>query len=121
VTGTGGCGDHSGLSADVRAFALSALARLDPLLDRLRAEPTGRTPETCASCPVCALLAALRGDHPELAGRLATHAAGLLAVLRAALEEGAPASPDGGPPDPEPDAPERRVQHILIDRGQEAG
>jgi hypothetical protein len=120
VTGTAGCGDHSGLSAELRAFALSALGKVEPLLDRLRVEPSGRTPETCANCPVCALLAALRGDQPELAGRLATHAAGLLAVLRAALEEGAPAS-SGGPPDPEPAEPERRVQHIPIDRGQEAG
>jgi hypothetical protein len=120
VTGTEGCGDHSGLSAELRAFVLSALDRLEPLLERLRVEPTGRTPETCASCPVCALLAALRGEQPELAGRLATHAAGLLAVLRAALEEGPPAS-SGGAPDPEPAPPERRVQHISIDRGQEAG
>jgi hypothetical protein len=120
VSGTGGCGDHSGLSAELRAFALSALDRVEPLLERLRVEPAGRTPETCASCPVCALLAALRGDHPELAGRLATHAAGLVAVLRTALEEGAPASA-GAPPDPGPAEPDRRVQHIPIDRGQEAG
>jgi hypothetical protein len=118
---SGSCGDHSRLSADLRAFALSVLDRLDPLLARLRTEPSSRIPEMCASCPVCALLAAVRGEHPELAGRLATHAAGVLSVLRAALEEGVPRAGGTQEPGPEPDAPERRVQHILIDREQVAG
>lgn len=74
-------------------------------------------------CPVCAVIAVLRGERPELAVRLAEHAAGLLAVLQSALYEGDPhagwspptgtaayASSDGHP------APSRRVQHIRVDR-----
>ena len=89
-----GCGGHAGIGEELRAAVLAALDRIDPALDRLRAEPgrpAGGTAGTCASCPVCAVIAALRGERPELAVRLAEHAAGLVAVLRAALEEGAAA------------------------------
>lgn len=44
-------------------------------------------PATCNWCPVCASLALLRGQRPELAVRAAEHAAGLLAVFRAAMQE----------------------------------
>ena len=113
----GSCNEHAGLSAELRALVLSALDRLEPALERMRTEQATQTVETCANCPVCALVTALRGDHPELAGRLATYAAGLESVLRAALEEGAPASQGFPAPAPEPGTPERRVQHIVIDRG----
>ncbi|MCU1661369.1 MAG: hypothetical protein QOI36_1386 [Pseudonocardiales bacterium] len=119
----GGCGEHAGLSAELRALALSALDRLEPVLERMRTEPTARTAETCTACPVCVLIAALRGEHPDLAGRLAEHATGLVAVLRAALEEGVPASESSPAPEPEPEpaAPARQVQHIPIDRGPAVG
>ena len=67
-------------------------------------------------CPVCAVLAALRGERTELSIRLAEHASGLLAVLRAALEEGnpGPASPQPGPR-PGSGTP-RPVQHITVVR-----
>ena len=108
-----GCGGHEGIGEDLRVLALTALARIDPVLERLRTEPVTEAPETCASCPVCALIAALRGERPELAVRLAEHAAGLVAVLRAALEEGgaAPGPTDGTEP---PAA--RRVQRIRVER-----
>src|SRR5690348_3945847 len=82
------CG-HGGdrLVAELRAVALLALDRLDPLLARLRAAmaaPDG-------PCPVCAALAAVRTDRPDLHGRLAEHASGLAAALRDALAEPAPA------------------------------
>ncbi|GAA1301407.1 hypothetical protein ACQPZA_10555 [Pseudonocardia xinjiangensis] len=115
TTTAGSCNEHAGLGAELRALVLSTLDRLEPVLERMRTEPVTQTAETCANCPVCALLAALRGDHPELAGQLAAYASGLLNVLRAALEEGAPA-PHGSPA-AEPDPPQRRVQHIVIDRG----
>jgi hypothetical protein len=122
VTATpGGCGEHAGLSAELRALALNALDRLEPVLERMRTEPTARTPGTCTACPVCALIATLRGEHPDLAGRLAEHATGLVAVLRAAIEEGAPASEGAPGPEPEPAAPVRQVQHIPIDRGPAVG
>jgi hypothetical protein len=112
------CGGHAGLSDELRALALAAIDRIGPVLDRMRAEPAPpegvRPAPTCGVCPVCAVISALRGERPELAARLAEQAAGLLAVLRAALEEGtpAPAEPAGETAPP----PARRVQHIRVDR-----
>jgi hypothetical protein len=114
----GPCGAHPGVAAELRALALVALDRLEPALQRMRAEqPTAAAPATCAGCPVCALLAVLRGERPELAVTLAEHLGGLLAVLRAALEEGDPAA-DASPADPT--APTagtgRRVHRIPVER-----
>lgn len=119
-----GCGTHAGLGAELRAVAVLALDRLGPLLDRLRAGPATAAPagSPCAVCPVCALVAVLRGDRPELAVRLAEQAAGLLAVLQAALDEGdpgawsAPASQAPAPQESDLQPPARRVQHIRIER-----
>ncbi|WP_219417088.1 hypothetical protein [Pseudonocardia nigra] len=119
---TEGCGGHAGVSAELRALALTALDRLEPVLDRVRSEPATAAAETCAVCLVCAVIAAVRGERPELAVRLAEQAAGLVTVLRAALEEGGPA-PSDGPSDAQPTAPPRpgrRVQRIRIDREQAA-
>jgi hypothetical protein len=100
-----GCAGHAGLSGELRAVVLLALDRLAPALERVGTEPASG-PSSCASCPVCALLAALRGERPELAVRLAEHAAGLVAALRVALEEEVVASP----------APARPVQRIHVER-----
>jgi hypothetical protein len=112
-----GCDAHPGAGADIgeelRALALSALDKVDPVLARLREEPATTGAETCAVCPVCALVAALRGERPELAARLAEHATGLVAVLRAALEEGGPAAAPAAGPAP---GPSRRVQRIRVER-----
>ncbi len=100
-----GCG---GLPADLRAVVLLALERITPLLERLSTEPaTGAA--SCVNCPVCAVLAALRGERPELAVRLAEHASGLVTVLRAVVEEG-PTAPTEAP------RPTRTVQHIHVER-----
>jgi hypothetical protein len=113
VTAAEGCGGHDGIGEDLRVLALAALDRIDPMLDRLRAEPEGDAPEACATCPLCAVIAALRGERPELAARLAEHAAGLVTVLRAALQEGAPA-PAAAAEAEQP--PPRRVQRISVER-----
>jgi hypothetical protein len=108
-----GCGGHAGIGEDLRLLALTALDRLDPMLDRMRNEPADDAPQSCASCPICAVIAALHGERPELAARLAEHAAGLVAVLRAALQdEGAPASAAADPTE----RPARRVQRIKVER-----
>jgi hypothetical protein len=104
-----------GVGEELRALLVAALDRVEPALDRLRSEPAGTDTGTCATCPVCAVIAALHGERPELAGRLAEHAAGLVAVLRAALEEGASPPADTPAPAPEP-PPARRVQRIRIER-----
>lgn len=119
AAGPDGCGGHPGLGGELRALALSALDRLEPVLERVRTEPVTTAAPTCAVCPVCAVIAALRGERPEPAVRLAEQASGLLAVLRAALEEGGPDAP--GREQPPPPAPTRRVQHIRIERGQASG
>jgi hypothetical protein len=113
VTGADGCGGHAGIGEDLRELALTALDRIDPVLDRLRSEPPDDAPQMCDSCPICAVIAALRGERPELAVRLAEHAAGLVAVLRAALDDGARA-PAAADETERP--PARRVQHITVER-----
>lgn len=120
-----GCDGHASLGGDVRTVLLGALDRLAPLLDATTtdgAEPGGATTggattegsgtrSSCTSCPICAVLAALRGERSELLVRLAEQATGLIAVLRAALEEDAPPAPA-----PAPSAPSRRVQRIPVER-----
>ncbi|GAA5119342.1 hypothetical protein [Pseudonocardia adelaidensis] len=129
MTAADGCGAHAGIAEDLKALLRTALDRIDPVLDRLReeqaagggdaAEPPA-APDPCASCPICAVIAALRGERPELAVRLAEHAAGLVAVLRTALDDGVPAP--APPPDVDEDAdrdgrpPARRVQRIPVQR-----
>jgi hypothetical protein len=118
VTGPQGCDGHEGVGEELRVLALTALARIDPVLDRLRIEPDGaesgsETPGPCDSCPVCAVIAALRGERPELVVRLAEHAAGLVSVLRAALDEGGSAPAAAHVADP---PPARRVQRITVER-----
>lgn len=114
-----GCEGHSGLSAEARALARTVLDRLEPLIERLRTDPgspPGPGAETCAACPVCAVLAVLRGERPELAVRLAEQTAGIVAVLRAALDEGEPGPGRPGPAPPPPAPSSRPVQRIHVER-----
>jgi hypothetical protein len=86
-----GCRGHGPLGEELRTYLAGALDLLEPVVDRLREQPEprpGPASATCAYCPVCALIAGLRGERSELAARLAEQAAGLLAVLRTALDEG---------------------------------
>lgn len=111
-------GCHAGLPAELLALATVAMDRLEPVLDRLRAEPvTAPSDAPCAVCPVCAVIAALRGERPELAVRLAEQAAGLLTALRAVLEDDVSALA----PEPGTTPGGRTVQHIHIVRPQQAG
>lgn len=100
--------DHASLLDELRQHAGGALDLLEPLVERIRAAPRdparqdpGEQP-SCTACPVCAVVTTLRGGRSELAVRLADQVAGLLAVLRAALEEGAaprrPTAPGDAPP-----------------------
>lgn len=45
-----------------------------------------QSPGPCTWCPVCALVAALRGEQPELTATLAEQASGLLVMLRLVLQ-----------------------------------
>jgi hypothetical protein len=108
-----GCDGHGGVSAELRAFAVAALDRIEPALDRLRIEPpTPISPSTCAVCPVCAVIAMLRGEHPELVQRLAEHAGGLVTALREAMAETDP------PPERTASGSPKLVQRIPVVRVQ---
>ncbi|HEX4226263.1 MAG TPA: hypothetical protein VHZ97_28130, partial [Pseudonocardiaceae bacterium] len=78
------------------------LTRLATASDGTAPDGTEHTPATCGWCPLCAGIAVLRGERPELAVRAAEHASGLLAVLRASLAERPPAEPKTAH-EPEPD------------------
>ena len=75
---------RAGRAAELRALARTALDRVEPVLDRLRIEPPDPdgAPETCAACPLCALMAACAGSVPSCVQRLAEHAGGLVTLLR---------------------------------------
>jgi hypothetical protein len=86
-----GCAGHGSLADELRKYAGGALDVLEPLMERIRTRPpdvTGPEPVSCTACPVCALITVLRGGRSELAVQLAEQVAGLLTVLRTALEEG---------------------------------
>ena len=107
-------GHGTALAEELRALALVALDRLDPLLVRLRAavDDGPALDGDARECAVCATLAAVRAERPELAGRLAAHATGLAAALREALADRSTT----GPADTT-EAPVRRpVQRIPVDR-----
>ena len=108
--------DNTGkLAEELRLLIDTAAERMQPWLQRVAEAGDGsHTPETCGWCPLCNGVALLRGDRSELAAKAAEHAAGLIAVLRAALRE-----PDAPPPPSsggEPAAAGERVQHIKVVR-----
>ena len=113
-----GCAAHTGASAELRALARTALDRIEPVLDRLRIEPTTpMTAETCAVCPLCALMAALRGERPELVQRLAEQLGGLVTALRAALDE----IPAPAPTERTSSGSPKTVQRIPVERPDTGG
>lgn len=76
------------MAEELRSLLDALASRAEPLLHKVgsTADPQ-HTPTTCNWCPVCASMALMRGQRPELAVRAAEHAAGLLAVFRAAMQE----------------------------------
>ncbi|EOD68327.1 hypothetical protein [Amycolatopsis vancoresmycina] len=87
------------------------------------AKPDG---SACGWCPLCAIVAVVRGERPELVARLAEQLAQLVALLRAVLadrwepEEGV--HMPGFKPAPRPAADATvptRVQHIAVRRRDE--
>lgn len=70
-------------------------------------EPAGRCPEcghdpaalsTCTACPLCKLLALLRGERPEATARLVDGALALVQVLRGLVPEPGGATPQATSP-----------------------
>ncbi|KAA2256548.1 hypothetical protein F0L68_26300 [Solihabitans fulvus] len=123
-----------GLTEELRLLLTAVADRAQPWLQRVAtaAEPSesGESGQhdarTCGWCPLCAGMALLRGERPELAAKAAEHAVGLLTVLRAALREPArePRSPqaDGAPAEEPATAAQQdspRVQRIEVRRRAE--
>ena len=101
----------SKLAEELRLLLDAAAERAQPWLHRMAAEDEHDT-RTCGWCPLCNAVALARGDRSELAAKAAEHVAGLIAVLRAALAEPAPAAAPEDSPRPE----KPRVQHIPVVR-----
>lgn len=76
------------LAGELRALADVLIDRVDPWLAKLAAATeAGEVPSSCTWCPVCALVAALRGERPELTRRLAEQGSGLLNAVRLLVAE----------------------------------
>lgn len=113
------CGTHGAIPEDLRVTAVALLDRLrtatEAMSDSLQAtgvDPGPGAAGSCTACPVCALIAVVRGAL-ELVTRLADHATGLLAVLVALLEE---AAPPARRESRRPQGSGRSVQRIVVHR-----
>jgi hypothetical protein len=122
---------HTDIGPELRQLAQTILDRLDPAvrLAAARAAGSGGGPGKCQQvwCPVCALAALVAGEQHPLLTVIAEHSVGLLAVIRAIIEDtadtGGPtppeppeAPPPSGPPggDEPPPAGPGRYQHIPV-------
>lgn len=68
--------------------------------------PPGEHETTCQWCPLCQLMAVLRGERPDVGEKVAEAGSALLAVLRTVVDAA------GGAAEPDPDKP--RVQRIDL-------
>lgn len=116
----------SRLADELRLLMAAVAERAGPWLDRVAVsthdehEPTPPGTDSCQWCPVCALIALLRGEPSELATRGLDRVADLVALLRAVLAdrwepEADPHMP-GFRPEPPPPAGSPRVQRIVVRR-----
>ena len=74
----------------------------------------------CLNCPICRLIGVLRGDHPELTDRAVDLASTVVTALRTMFD---PAQASSAPKTSQPSSPPAepsRVQHIALDRPDEA-
>lgn len=114
--------DHDALLADLRVLADTVLDRIEALVHQVgtpddHEDEAAAPPAACTRCPLCALLALVRGENHELLTRLAAQISALIAVIRELLARflPAPASPPSGDPDgPEPPEPAERGGFVPI-------
>ena len=107
------------LTAELRQLADALLDRVEPWLLAAAQQPAAAAGDTCGWCPVCALVAAVRGESTELGRRLAEQGSGVLAAVRALLDEhgdGTHAAAHAGAA-PAAAAPVQ-VQRIPVRRGE---
>jgi hypothetical protein len=120
---------HPDIGPELRRLAQTILDRLDPAVRLAAARAAGSGAGKCQQvwCPVCALAALVAGEQHPLLTVIAEHSVGLLAVIRAIIEDtadtGGPnppeppqAPPPSGPPggDEPPPAGPGRYQHIPV-------
>ncbi|QRP44049.1 hypothetical protein [Amycolatopsis sp. FDAARGOS 1241] len=120
------------LAEEIRLLVEMVVERAAPWLEGVVAAghgqdrdepPRDRETSACGWCPLCAIVAVVRGERPEFAARLLEQAAQLVALLRAVLADRW--EPDEGVhmpgfrPEPRPPAPAdepvgARVQRITV-------
>jgi hypothetical protein len=119
------------LAEEIRLLAELVAEKAAPWLEGVVAAGHGSTEEprpdgsACGWCPLCAIVAVVRGERPELVTRLVEQLAQLVALLRAVLADRW--EPDEGVhmpgfrSAPRPDRPREspRVQHITVRRRDE--
>lgn len=79
-------GETRDLVAELRVLAERVIDRVEPALRRLD-DPDAPHWDGCSWCPLCALAAALRGERHDLLTLVSTEFDGLVAVVRAYLDE----------------------------------
>ncbi|UOZ11424.1 hypothetical protein MUY22_25390 [Amycolatopsis sp. WQ 127309] len=120
------------LAEELRLLVEMVVEKAAPWLEGVVAaghgDPDQAKPEAsaCGWCPLCAIVAVVRGERPEFAARLLEQLAQLVALLRAVLADRW--EPDEGVhmpgfrPAPRPPAgatASARVQHITVRRRDE--
>jgi hypothetical protein len=73
----------------------------------------------CCWCPICQLIATIRGERPDLLARLAESQAALAGLFRAVVDTAGTAGAAGRPAPPQPDP--TRVHPIVLDEDEAAG
>lgn len=120
------------LAEEIRLLAEMVVEKAAPWLEGVVAaghgDPDQAKPDgsACGWCPLCAIVAVVRGERPEFAAKLLEQLAQLVALLRAVLADRW--EPDEGVhmpgfrPAPRPPADASvsvRVQHITVRRRDE--
>lgn len=125
AAGQRGSAGHDHMLEEFRLL-LDALAyRAEDFLHGLACEGDGESqaPGTCGWCPLCALIAAMRGERSELTSKFAEQLAGIVMLLRQLIAEHggtsdfpAPEPPPGAPQAPDDTPAESKVQKIAVHR-----
>jgi hypothetical protein len=120
------------LAEELRLLAEMVVEKAAPWLEGVVAAGHGASDEAkadgsaCGWCPLCAIVAVVRGERPELVARVVEQLAQLVALLRAVLadrwepEQGVHMPGFRPAPRPAADATVSiRVQHIAVRRRDE--
>jgi hypothetical protein len=82
---------HDSLADRLPEYLAGILDILEPWIEKIQDRPAddpNHTPQSCARCPVCALITVVHGGRSALTERWSGQFSEALAVLRALLQEG---------------------------------